>query len=59
MEDKRKCIVSGRIEAYFIKFGTQIIYDDANNPLQRTSAIVEAIDGRILEVEPSQIKFIE
>jgi len=35
-----------------------ITYDEGNNPLQKSSAIVERDDGQVLEVEPSQIKFI-
>jgi hypothetical protein len=45
-----------KVEGYMVQYGTQIIYDEGNNPLQKTVAIVEADDGRILQVEPSNVR---
>ncbi len=62
MEERRKCIVSDyadKTKAYFIQFAPQVVSDEGHNKFQNTVAIVEAEDGRVLEVEPRQVKFIE
>ena len=61
MKETRKCTVRWSHkteEGNFVQYGTRIIYDDGNNPLQKSSAIVEMEDGQVVEVDPSQIKFI-
>lgn len=61
MSDTRKCVVRWNHKEEpgdFVQYGTMIVYDEGNHPLQVTSAVVEMHDGRVLEVEPSLIKFV-
>jgi len=61
MKETRRCTVRlshEKKEGNFVQYGTKIIYDEGNNPLQASSAIVEMDDGSVVEVEPSRIVFI-
>ena len=61
-EAKRRCEVLGfheKIFGNFIKYGTMIIHDEGNNPLQKDCAIVETDSGRVYQVDPNQIQFIK
>ncbi len=61
-EATRRCEVFGsheKVFGNFIKYGTMIIYDEGNNPLQKDCAIVEADSGRVYQVDPNQIQFIK
>ncbi|WP_153065806.1 hypothetical protein [Achromobacter xylosoxidans] len=60
--DVRKCEIHiyGKIQAgNFYRFGDSIYFDDGNNPMPKTVAIVELADGKVVEVEPNQIRFID
>ena len=60
MEETRKCEVEGFHEkGNFIKYGKMVKTDEGNNYFQSDSAIVELDSGRVIEVEPSRIKFIK
>ncbi|MBY7784471.1 hypothetical protein KW437_22010 [Vibrio fluvialis] len=47
------------LPATFLRFGDHRDFDESNNPFTVTVAIVELEDGRVLEVAPSQIKFVK
>lgn len=60
----RQCYVEGysadENDTYtFIKFGKMSVSGEDNNPYQVDCAILEADDGNILEVAPSDIKFVD
>lgn len=60
MEETRKCEVEGFHEkGNFVKYGKMVKTDEGNNYFQSDSAIVELDSGRVIEVEPSRIKFIK
>lgn len=62
MNERRKCVVlehPNRINCLFHEFGKKIIYDDGNNPIAFSIAIVEKEDGQVLEVVPSKIMFVD
>ena len=63
MSGPRKCKVlrphDEDILGTFHRFGEQQIYDDGGQMHTKTVAIVERNDGRVIEVEPHKIKFIE
>lgn len=60
MEETRRCEVSGFHEkGNFIKYGKMVVTDEGNNYFQQDSAVVELDDGRVIEVKPSQIKFLK
>ncbi|EIV8469739.1 hypothetical protein OC523_007745 [Vibrio vulnificus] len=61
--ERRKCLVKMNSyddpeEGYFEQYGTQEKFDDANQPYTITVAIVELSSGRVVMVEPTQVKFI-
>lgn len=43
----------------FHRWGTAITYDDANQPHDKSIAIVELEDGKVIEVSPSEVKFTD
>lgn len=61
MSDPRPCSVyfghGDKQTGMFIQYGTRVIYDEGNNPIQVSSAIVEMDSGRVVEVEPSTVIF--
>jgi len=67
MENRRYGVIvetrhgeSSETPAWFFQLGPSVIYDGGNNPVPVTGAFVERIhDGRLLEVEPHAIKFVE
>ena len=61
--ERRKCLVKMNSydapeEGYFEQYGTQVRFDDGNRPYTITVAIVELSSGRVVMVEPTQVKFI-
>ena len=62
MAESRKCEVkysSETKEAKFIRFGDSIYFDDGNNAIPKTVAIVELDNGQVAEVDPYMIKFTD
>ncbi|CAH1531489.1 conserved hypothetical protein [Vibrio owensii] len=62
-QGRRKCLVKRNdfdkpTEAYFEMYGSEVFYDESNNSFPVTVAIVETIDGKVLKVNPSTIKFV-
>ncbi|EIV8497388.1 hypothetical protein M2G36_22145 [Vibrio vulnificus] len=62
-DQRRKCLVKLNSydqpsQGYFETFGNQERRDEANNPYVITVAIVELDDGRVVSVEPTNIKYI-
>lgn len=61
MQDKRRCSVTlghEQKEGNFVQYGNKIIYDEGNNALQKTIAVVELDDGYVVEPDPGHIRFI-
>jgi hypothetical protein len=63
MAETRECIVHGGEHGepkrgWFHQFGTSYYSDGAGDQHDRTVAIVEMEDGRVIEVEPSQVRFV-
>ncbi|WP_305840052.1 hypothetical protein [Photobacterium leiognathi] len=46
-------------KGYFQMYGQEARWDEANNPYVVTVAIVELLDGRVVSVEPTRIKFTD
>jgi hypothetical protein len=63
--ERRKCIVTQseqvvpKIEGYFLGLHPVIFYDEGNHALPDTVAFVESLDGSILKVSPTQVRFTE
>lgn len=60
-EKPRRCVIDlgyRKAEGNFIQYGNGIVYDDSNQPLQRTMAIIEMDDGSVMEVSPSEVRFV-
>lgn len=63
LEERRKCLVKLNSyeppsEGYFQMFGQQERRDDGNNAYVITVAIVELLNGRVVSVEPTALKYI-
>lgn len=67
MNQNRKCVVvftekSGgptKCEhGIFRQFGSRVVTDEGNNKMQETIAIVEMNDGRLIEVKPTDVTFL-
>lgn len=60
-EESRRCVVStfhNKPEGNFVKFAPVKFYDEGNNPYAAEQAIVELDDGRVVTVNPNEIRFI-
>jgi hypothetical protein len=63
-DERRKCEVIQpeqvipKIEGYFLGIHPVIFYDEGNHALPDTAAFVESLDGRILKVSPTKVRFI-
>ncbi|AVD59474.1 hypothetical protein [Morganella morganii] len=61
-EEKRKCAVISihdKPQGDFIKYAPIKMLDNANEPYTAEQAIVELDDGRVVVVDPSDIRFIK
>lgn len=63
MTEPRKCTVSGHFngprKGWFIGWGQGHWSDDSNQMHPRTFAIVEMEDGKVEEVNPGQVQFVQ
>lgn len=58
----RRCktfIDGAQHEVLFHQFGTRMRYGSDNEPQQETIAIVEMKDGKVKEIEPNKVQFID
>lgn len=61
-EEKRRCTVMSlhdKPEGNFIKYAPIKMLDNANEPYVAEQAIVELDNGRVVEINPSEIRFIK
>ena len=64
-DERRKCViiqpeqVIPEIKGYFLGIYPVIFYDEGNHALPDTAAFVESLDGNILRVSPTQVRFIK
>jgi hypothetical protein len=59
-EDRRECIVVNydqRDKGVFVKYAPIEFRDDGNQPYVAEKAIVELDDGRVVTVDPGQVRF--
>lgn len=61
-DEQRRVVVTGlydKPEGTFVKFAQMKFYDDSNQLHTAEQAIIELDDGRVINVEPSSIRFIK
>lgn len=46
-------------EGRFIEWGRTVTHDEGNNPIPVSCGIVELDTGKVIEVEPNQIRFLD
>lgn len=62
MPNTRRCRTSEHgapVEGTFHQWGAALTYDEGNNPIPKTVAIIEKDNGQIIEVAPSTVRFLD